>query len=172
MNEDKRAYWSHQFAQHRAALGGFIQRRVPDPWDTEDLVQEVYWRLLRLESGGREPIHNVKAYLYTVANNLLRERAVLYQRAHRNVDIQDVLLELVSPEGSAHDAVERQLRMARLAEVIERLPPKCRAVLVMQYREDMSYGEIAERLGVSVHMVKKHVVRALELCRRGLAGYR
>lgn len=172
MKEDKRAYWSDQFARYRSALGGFIQRRIPDPWDAEDLVQEVYWRLLRLEDGDRAPIHDVKAYLYTVATHLLRERAVLYRRARRNVDIQDVLLELVAPEGSAHDAVERQLRMVRLAEVIERLPPKCRAVLVMQYREEMSYAEIAERLGVSVHMVKKHVVRALELCRRGLAGYR
>src|SRR5690606_30975342 len=172
VKEEKRAYWSSQFAKHRSALGGFIRGRIPDPWDAEDLMQEVYWRLLRLEDGERGPIHNVKAYLYTVATNLLRERAVLYRRADRTVDIQDMLLNLVSPDGSAQDAVERQLRLTHLAEVIEQLPPKCRAVLVMQYREEMSYREIADRLGVSVHMVKKHVVRALELCRHGLAGYR
>jgi len=53
---------------------------------------------------------------------------------------------------------------------IERLPAKSRAVLLMQYRDDLSYREIAERLKVSTHMVKKHVVKALALCRRDAGG--
>ena len=43
-------------------------------------------------------------------------------------------------------------------------------MLLMQYRDDLSYREIAERLKVSTHMVKKHVVKALALCRRDAGG--
>ncbi|MGH8086945.1 MAG: RNA polymerase sigma factor, partial [Stenotrophomonas sp.] len=39
----------------------------------------------------------------------------------------------------------------------------------MQYRDGLSYKQIAERMGVSSHMVKKHVVRGLAVCRRAMA---
>jgi RNA polymerase sigma-70 factor (ECF subfamily) len=44
-------------------------------------------------------------------------------------------------------------------------------VLLMQHRDGMSYEEMAVQLGVSTHMVKKYVVKALALCRRDLARY-
>jgi RNA polymerase sigma-70 factor (ECF subfamily) len=82
-----------------------------------------------------------------------------------------VLLELEAPQGSAEDEAEREFRRRRLAEVLDRLPPRCKAVMLMQHRDGMSYEEMAVQLGVSTHMVKKYVVKALALCRRDLARY-
>jgi RNA polymerase sigma-70 factor (ECF subfamily) len=48
----------------------------------------------------------------------------------------------------------------------EHLSPKCRAVIILQYRDELSYQQIAERLHISTHMVKKYVMQALGLCRR------
>jgi RNA polymerase sigma-70 factor (ECF subfamily) len=67
------------------------------------------------------------------------------------------------------DAAEREQRSQRLQALLATLPEHTRAVLVMQYRDGLSYKQIAERLGVSSHMVKKHVVRGLSVCRRAMA---
>jgi DNA-directed RNA polymerase specialized sigma24 family protein len=48
------------------------------------------------------------------------------------------------------------------------LPAKFQAVLILQYRDGLSYEEIAERLGVTTHAVKKYVMQGLALCRTRL----
>src|ERR1700685_969340 len=58
-------------AQHYAALTGFFRRRTSQPLDVQDLVQEVYLRLLRMDQSEGTVIHNPEAYLFTVANNLV-----------------------------------------------------------------------------------------------------
>ncbi len=67
--------------------------------------------------------------------------------------------------------VDRALRRQRLATLIGRLSPKCRAVLVMHYRDDLSYREIGEQLSISPNMVKKYIVKGLAACRQGMARY-
>lgn len=169
MSGETKASWTRLFAQHHASLSGFFRRRVADQGDAEDLAQEVYLRLLRADGDGRGTIRNPEAYLYTVAVNLAGEHAALRRRAPFNAEDVDRLAEQLASDECAEDDVDRERRMQRLADVIERLPPKPRAVLVMQYRDGLSYREIAAHLGVSVHMVKKHVVKALALCRLSLA---
>jgi RNA polymerase sigma-70 factor (ECF subfamily) len=159
------------FTTHHAALTGFFRRRVAHPWDAQDLAQEVYVRLLRIDGGDNSNIANPEAYLFTVASNLVKEHAVLQKRHRLGVDIEQVLPELEAPRGSAEDEAERDFRRQRVAAMLDRLPPRCKAVMLMQHRDGMSYEEIAVQLGVSTHMVKKYVVKALALCRRGLARY-
>lgn len=159
------------FVTHQAALAGFFRRRVAHAWDAQDLAQEVYLRLLRADGGEGSHIANPEAYLFTVASNLAKEHAVLQRRHALGVDIAQLLPELEAPQGSAEDEAERDFRRQRLAAMLDRLPPRCKAVMLMQYRDGMSYEEIAGQLGVSTHMVKKYVVKALALCRRGLARY-
>ncbi len=172
MNDDRQKFWSQTFSDHQGGLRRFFRRRVADAWEVDDLVQEVYWRLLHSESRERETIHNLKAYLFTVAANLLSERSLLYQRTAQQVQISELLPELHSAnDASPEEQAFRESRRLRLAQAVERLPPRCKAVIVMQYREGMSYSEIAERMGISTHMVKKYVVRSLALCRKALSHY-
>lgn len=169
-HSDKRAFWERLFTTNRSALQGFLQRRVGRAWDVQDLAQEVYVRMLRIDDERAEAIENPRAYLFTVASNLVKEHAVLQRRRALGTDIEHVLPKLTAPGGTAEDETERELRRHRVAQMLDRLPPRCKAVLLMQHRDGMSYAEIAERLGVSTHMVKKYVVRALKLCREDMAG--
>src|SRR5687767_659277 len=73
--DDRRSNWATIFAKHQTLLTRFFRRRVSHTWDAQDLTQEVYLRLLRADE--RELIRNPEGYLRTVANNLLREYAVL-----------------------------------------------------------------------------------------------
>lgn len=163
--EDRRVFWARKFAEYGSALRGYFRRRADKSEDVEDLAQEVYLRLLRVDAGESSKIANPEAYLYTVAVNLLRERAVLRKRRGRDLDILDVIDELFSPDPTPEEQAVRVEREARLSSVIKDLSPKFRAALVMHYGHDLSHQEIADRLGISVHAVKKNISRGLQACR-------
>ncbi|MHB1059308.1 MAG: RNA polymerase sigma factor [Rhodanobacter sp.] len=166
---EKRAFWERVFAANHFALQGFLRRRIAHAWDVQDLAQEVYVRMLRVDESASGDIVDPRAYLFTVASNLVKEHAMLHKRHALDVDIAKVLPELPAPHGSAEDEAECELRRRRVAEVLDGLPPRCKAVLLMQHRDGMSYAEIAKQFGISTHMVKKYVIKALALCRRDLA---
>ncbi|MBL8257554.1 MAG: sigma-70 family RNA polymerase sigma factor [Pseudoxanthomonas mexicana] len=155
------------FTDEAPALRGFFARRGAND-ETEDLVQETYLRLLRAHQGSGERIVNPEAYLYTVATNLAREQAARRQRLPVLIeDVEQVAALMTSPEG-VEDATDRAQRRQHMQALLAGLPARTRAVLVMQYRDGLTYRQIAERMGVSSHMVKKHVVRGLAVCRRAV----
>lgn len=156
------------FAEQAPVLRGFFVRRGAND-EAEDLVQETWLRLLRAHRAQREQIGNPEAYLFTVALNLAREQAVRRQRPVQSIEEVENMAALLSTDESVEDAAERTQRRVRLQALLATLPERTRAVLVMQYRDGLSYKQIADRLGVSQHMVKKHVVRGLSTCRRALA---
>ena len=164
----RRQLWTQVFAHREGWLLGYFRKRLAQPADARDLVQEVYLRLLHTDRGEAATIADPEAYLFTVAANLVKEQAVLQRGRAMHVDVAQVYPELEAPEENAEERLERAHRERRLAQALDRLPPRHRAVMLMQYRERMSYAQIAQRLGVSTHMVKKYVVKALALCRRDL----
>jgi RNA polymerase sigma-70 factor (ECF subfamily) len=74
------------------------------------------------------------------------------------------LVDFCTPE----EQVDLQARLSQASQLIETLPAKFQAVLILQYRDGLSYEEIAARLGVSTHAVKKYVMQGLALCRSRL----
>ena len=157
------------FEQHKNALRGFFSRRGANE-DAEDLVQETYLRLLHAHQRDGCIIGNTEAYLYTVALNLAREHAG--KRRLQPVledDFDDVVARIVCDNDRAEDDIQRNQCRELLQSALHELPRHTRSVLEMQYHDNLSYQQIAERMGVSTHMVKKHVVRGLAICRALLA---
>ena len=156
------------FAEHRGALLAFFRRRVRSSADAQDLAQEVYLRMLRVKD--LETIRNPVPYLYTVANNLVKEQAVLDRREASGVDIDALAthehLETLPAFDGELDAAQR---VARLRCVLKQLRPKWQAAVELRFTHGLSYREIAIRLEVSPQMAKKYVTRALFHCRRRMA---
>lgn len=149
-------------------MQSFFSRRIRSKAEAADLAQEVYVRMLRVRD--LEMIRNPVSYLYTVANNLVKENAVRDRRLASSVDIDD----LPEPEQlqtlPAFDGdLDAARRVARLAVVMQQLRPKCRAAAELRYTHEMSFREIALRLGISPQMAKKYVAQALCHCRRRMA---
>jgi len=168
MTEPTKALVERLFARHRDALQSFFQRRLRSKSDAADLAQEVYVRMLRVPDP--DGIRNPEAYLYTVAANLLKESAAADRRRGLNSSLEEAdVAQLVDTFRAAEEQVDVDRRVARLREVLKQLSPKCCAAVVLQYRYGLSYQEIAERLGVSPHMVKKYLGQALGHCRRRMA---
>jgi RNA polymerase sigma factor (sigma-70 family) len=166
--ESKPSLVERLFADHAGALRTFFLRRIRAKANAADLAQEVYVRMLRIsdQDAIRNPVH----YLYTVANNLVKEHAVLERRQASGIDID---------EAPAHDQLETlpafdedldaARRVLRLGTVLRQLRPKCRAAVELRFTHDLSYRDIAMHLGVSPQMAKKYVAQGLSHCRRRMA---
>jgi RNA polymerase sigma-70 factor (ECF subfamily) len=144
----------------RGPLAGFIARRVADPQDAEDVLQEV---MLRIHRHGDElaSADRVAAWVHRIARNAIvdhyRRRAArpeqpagaagdLEQREHGSLDEPD------------SEALRRELA-ACLRPLIDRLPEKQREALVLTEFEGLTQIEAARRLGISVSGAKARVQR-------------
>ena len=159
------------FSEHYASLLAFFSRRVRESYEAPDLAQEVYLRMLRVRDV--EAIRNPEGYLFTVANNLAKDHAVLDRRRAGAIDVDgagvDASLQTLPAYEKELDGMQRT---SRLKTVLAQLSPKCRAAVVLQYGQGLTYQEIAVRLNVSPHMVKKYLAQALMHCRRRMGSLR
>jgi len=149
-------------------LRSYFTRRIRNPADAGDLVQEVYLRMLRVQDA--DLIRNPELYLFTVAANLLREQAVLQRRLASAVDIDEEAIQAQLGElPTSEDDVDLETRKARLRVVLRQLPDKCRATVALRFRFGLTYKEVGEELDISPDMVKKYLKQALLHCRRRMA---
>src|SRR5450432_1773147 len=166
--EPKPSLVGRLFAEHWAALQSFFLRRIRSILTYTSCARSAASALLRI----RDPvaIRNPVSYLYTVANNLVKEHAVLDRRQASGVDIDEIppheQLEALPAFGGDLDVTQR---VARLGEVLKQLRPKCRAAVELRFTQELSYREVAIHLGVSPQMAKKYVAQALCHCRRRMA---
>lgn len=162
---DRKALIARLFAEQGRGLRAFFSRRIRSRSDLNDLVQEVYARMLRVQDV--DAIRNPEGYLYTIAGNLVYEEAVLGKRRERAelLDVSELSDQLVAA-GSQEELVDARVRAARLHEVLQGLSAKCRAVVYLRYQHELSYQEIASHLSISTQMVQKYLTHALTHCRR------
>ncbi len=154
------AEWVRQW---NAPLTRFLGRRVPAHVDPEDLAQEVYLRLLRVQD--MDAIEDPRAYLYHVARNIAAESRVrAAQWEGHSATILDELIDPDTPETSAQLALEAR----RFDQVLSRLPPRVRAVTHLKLREGQTHQEIAQQLGISPRMVRKDLTAGYAALRRNL----
>jgi RNA polymerase sigma factor (sigma-70 family) len=166
--EPKASLVERLFADHGVALRSFFLRRIRAKVDAADLAQEVYVRMLRVsdQNAIRNPVH----YLYTVANNLVKEHAVLERRQAGGIDIDEAPAHEHLNTLPAFDGdLDTAQRVLRLGTVLQQLRPKCRAAVELRFTHDLSYREIAMHLGISPQMAKKYVAQGLSHCRRRMA---
>lgn len=149
-----------EFPRLRDKLLAWIRRRVPDPSEAEDLLQESFLRVAQRE--GSDGVANVEGYLYRTAESVLadryRRRAVRHADAHVALDPDVHRTEDVD----ALRALLARERLAAAARALTRLPERPRAVFVMRRVEGLRYAEIARRLGISLSTVEKDMALAID----------
>ncbi|MBL8268829.1 RNA polymerase sigma factor [Steroidobacter sp.] len=148
----------------RRPLEQFFVRRLGVGPEIDDLVQEVFERLLRQKR--LDAVDRLDGYVFTVAANLLRDRV----RKHSAQGGRDVALDCI-PDLSDNITPERVLigkdSLNRFLAAIAELPERTRNVLMLRRFEGLEFKAIALQLGISVSAVEKHMLRAMdELSRR------
>ncbi len=152
------------FEQYHAGLHRFLMRRLRSMHHAQDLAQETYLRLLRMDR--QELVRKPQAYLYRIAANLVYEFKLRERNEPVCFDSEAVEHAVESPAVPATaDASEGVSLHQQLEAVLGQLPPLYRAVFVLRKRDGMTYAEIARTLDISVHTVKKYLTRAVAQCR-------
>ncbi len=151
---------------HDAALRRFLRGRLALEADREDLLQEIYLRVVRHRDPERIG-QNPRAFLFTVATNLIQDRA--RRRSARRESAHVPLEDQEIPGAFTVDGlVEGREALELMRRAIVGLPEPCRRIFVRCRFEEWSYREAADAEGISVSMVEKHVSHALRVLRRSL----
>lgn len=151
----------HAFVQHERALKRFIGRFLRNRQDIEDVAQETF---LRAYSTGRD-IEQPKSFLFRIARN-----TALNQIARKSNQVTDYLedsgLMDVIGESTSEEEVAAAQVLGLHCEAVASLPLQCRRVYLMRKVYGMTHKEIAERLGIAVSTVEKHLIKAVADCDR------
>ena len=156
------------FRDHNAALLRFLSAKLPSRQDAQEVAQETYVRLLRLDDPNT--ISHLQAYLFKIAANLAVDRNRYRSRQPLFVDLDSALTTLRAPEPGQDRVLDGKQDVKRLRGFIEELPPKCRLAFLLYKFEGLEYGAIADHMELSESMVRKYVLRAIVYCRQRLDG--
>ena len=149
------------FERHHRALYRYFVSMTRDPQTSEDLVQDVFFRILRYRAT-YDPRQSFTAWMYQIAKNANVDR--IRQRRGEMIEIDELTMgsrEPASSDPNPEASAVRAQDLRRVRQAMELLPPEKREILVFCRFQGMKYGEIAEVLGCGVGTVKVRVYRAM-----------
>ena len=165
---------------NQSRLKAFIRKRVPNKEDAEDILQDVFYILVKTVGVSLTPIEQVSAWLYRVARNTVinrgkkkREEALPTSRYDDDGNILDDISELLFDDGNLVSTPEteylRSLVWEELEKALSELPPEQREAFELMEMEGLPAKEVAESLGIPVntllsrkHYAVKHLRKRLE----------
>lgn len=175
----QRQYISDVYQQYRSPLKGFVSKRVKSEEDAEDILQNVFYKLSKLDLI-ENPIEEISGWLYSVARNQIidrsrkkREEELPHVTTENEElvfiqEITDMLMEVITPETEfIKSVVWDELDLALLE-----LPEEQRVVFVLSELEGFSFTEVSELLGVNVNtLLSRKRYAVLHLRKRLLEVY-
>ncbi len=144
--------------REESRLRRFIRRRVPDPLDAEDVLQDVFYRLVEANRL-LMPIEHVTGWLFQVARNritdLFRRKlpepfsdVVVGDEGDELLRLEDLL---PSPDAGPEAVYARRLLLEELERAVAELPAEQRAVFLAHELEGRSFKQMAAATGVSIN---------------------
>src|SRR2546423_9157170 len=141
--------------------------------EAEDLAQDVFLKLFKsLKTFDRRA--NFSTWLISVSRNLCIDHYRSMRREHDVVtqDVDTSTLAKASAADSPHLLLERRDRVSLLRAALDRLPPTLRTAVMLRDIQELSYQEIADRLGVPEGTVKSRINRGRTELARQIARLR
>jgi RNA polymerase sigma-70 factor (ECF subfamily) len=167
-------------SRHEKRLWNFLRRFVRERTAAEDLLQEVFVRMIK-SAPEWQPTAKVSTWLYTIARNLCTDHA--RRQVHRDALSLDAgsrdadegprpLMDRIAAPvlGAETQVIGREIG-ARIDEAVAALPVDQREVFLMREVMDMPFAEIAAAVGSSEPTVKSRMRYALERLRRALEDF-
>jgi RNA polymerase sigma factor (sigma-70 family) len=156
LNQDRRI--ADVIKREQSRLRNFIRRRVPDPRDAEDILQDVFHRLVEANRL-LMPIDHVTGWLFRVARNRITDvfrkkktesfsDAAVMHEEHGHVQFEALL---PSPDAGPEALYVRHVLLDELEMALAELPEEQRDVFVAHELDGRSFKEIAAETGVSLN---------------------
>ncbi len=158
------------FLQYHTVLLIFFTKHVQNHWDAEELVQEVFCKILKRRAKPMLPVYP-ESHLYKIAWSVLRDR-------HRSDRVRRRGYHVANDESFPEDTLtpERQIDgkqlYLRYLRALNSLTPKTRSVFVLHRYEGLTYSQIAAHCDISISAVEKHMMKALTEIKTLVETYR
>ncbi len=151
-----------------ASLMRYLRGTYRKARESDDLLQDVYAGVI--EAAQKELPKSPKPFVFAVAHNIMvnrirRERIVLMDTVS---DLEQLGLAAETPAPDRVVIARDELRHLRAA--IERLPSRCREVILLSRVEGLSGQEIATRLNIDKSTVSHHIKQGMQLLADFLYG--
>lgn len=165
--------------QYQPQLKAFIRKRVSNKEDVNDILQDVFYQLIKTVETTANPIEQVSAWLYRVARNLIINKGIKKHEeelpVYTNNDSDDVLKDfseiLFDNESSSSPETEylRSLVWTELENALAELPPEQREIFELTELDGIPVKEISETTGVTVNTLLSRKHYAIKHLRKRLA---
>lgn len=144
------------YHEHGAALLAYLRRHFSVVGSADDLLQETFVQALRTLDRAAEVV-SLRAWLFGIARNV----AVTAARRRRDTVRLSETIAVREPEAA-------DPRIDRMQQAITRLPEAQREALELRVRDDLSYDEIADVLGIPVGTVRSRLHNAMRMLKESL----
>ena len=151
----------HQlYRDHNGWLNGWLRARLGNSSDAADLAQDTFVRVLMARNAGaiREP----RTYLSAIARALLIDK--FRRRAVEQAYLETLALRPDAVDISPETRLQILETLAAVDAMLDDLGERTRRIFLAVQLEGLSYVATAQRLGVSVTTVKKHMINAMAHC--------
>jgi RNA polymerase sigma factor (sigma-70 family) len=158
-SENKHAAVERLVHQHNDALVNYIYRWVRSRADARDIAQEAYARVFRINDP--TVVSHLRGYLYKTAKNIASNW--VRSRITREIFAKEESLRASQEDKRTPETIciaREELEAVR--RTFGKLPPRTRMVIHLIKEDEMSYDEVARRLGIKASSVRRLVERAME----------
>lgn len=146
----------------------YLRKRTDNASDAADMTQDVFTQWFDYRD--RAKVEQPRAFLFQMARNLLRDHW-RRQKVRHKVHHEAHAAESEPLADEHHEPLPAALRLQRLEQLkaaLAELSPRRREALMLHRFEGLSQAQIAERMGISLSMVEKHIAFALLHCKQRL----
>jgi RNA polymerase sigma factor (sigma-70 family) len=171
LEKEQKQLLEQTFREHEGALRRFLQMRLVSPADQDDLIQELFLKLTRVEDlAGRldDGSGSTRHYLISIISNLLIDKQRQSRRRHagNHDSYEDDVIQTrrFSPEPSAV-ALEG---IQQTIELLKTVKPLQRQVFVLNRFKNQSYRKIALDMSLSETTVERYIATVLSKLQKGL----
>ncbi|NQZ58352.1 MAG: sigma-70 family RNA polymerase sigma factor [Lentisphaeraceae bacterium] len=144
-------------------LINYVNSYINNSHNAEDIVHDAY--LKGMKANELRAIKNVRAFLFRVVSNLMKDQARYDSRRSNKVEALQINECLMKEIRSPYQYSLNRERKALLKKAVAELPIKCRRVFILYKFSQMSHKQISVKLGISVSTIEKHVIKAMGHCR-------
>lgn len=156
MTQNEKHRVEETYKEEKGRLLGFIRNRIPDEDAAEDLLQDVFMRLI-LNTTGIQTIENITAWIYSVTRN----RIVDFFRKKKPESLEDQMIDngnsntpinlidiLPALGDSPDDEILADMLWEKIQDALDELPSEQSEVFILHELEGLSIKEIVEKTGV------------------------